>query len=175
MTGWAVVTGASGGLGTGFSRELARQGANLILVARSADKLEALAAELRASYHVLVETWPCDLTNRGARAVLAADLASRLEAAGLTLEHRDFFDTLSVYVSQGAVWAVARAADRGVNIRHLDTKYVGISINELITTAHLDAVVSALTDTDSPKAKQAGPGHQGHHAVDGRASCRERV
>ena len=93
----------------------------------------------------------------------AADLASRLEAAGLTLEHRDFFDTLSVYVPQGAAWAVARAADRGVNIRHLDTKHVGISINELTTTAHLDAVVSALTDTDSPKAKQAGPGHQGHH------------
>ena len=79
----------------------------------------------------------------------AADLASRLEAAGLTLEHRDFFDTLSVYVPQGAAWAVARAADRGVNIRHLDTKHVGISINELTTTAHLDAVVSALTEGEA--------------------------
>jgi len=48
MTGWAVVTGASGGLGAGFAKELARQGANLILVARSADKLETRAAELRA-------------------------------------------------------------------------------------------------------------------------------
>ena len=77
MTGWAVVTGASGGLGAGFARELARQGANLILVARSADKLETLAAELRTAHQIQVETWPCDLTNRGARAVLAADLASR--------------------------------------------------------------------------------------------------
>ena len=77
MTGWAVVTGASGGLGAGFARELARQGANLILVARSADKMDAIATEIRATQHVQVETWPCDLTNRGARAVLAADLASR--------------------------------------------------------------------------------------------------
>ncbi|MBB1572275.1 MAG: SDR family oxidoreductase [Propionibacterium sp.] len=77
MTGWAVVTGASGGLGAGFAKELARQGADLILVARSADKLETLADELRARYRIQVETWPCDLVNRGARAVLAADLASR--------------------------------------------------------------------------------------------------
>ena len=71
------MTGASGGLGAGFARELARQGANLILVARNADKMETLAGELRATHRVQVETWPCDLTNRGARAVLAADLASR--------------------------------------------------------------------------------------------------
>ena len=71
------MTGASGGLGAGFARELARQGANLILVARSADKMDAIATEIRATQHVQVETWPCDLTNRGARAVLAADLASR--------------------------------------------------------------------------------------------------
>ena len=71
------MTGASGGLGAGFARELARQGANLILVARSADKMDAIATEIRATRHVQVETWPCDLTNRGARAVLAADLASR--------------------------------------------------------------------------------------------------
>ena len=56
MTGWAVVTGASGGLGAGFAKELARQGANLILVARSADKLETLADELRARYRIQVET-----------------------------------------------------------------------------------------------------------------------
>ena len=54
MTGWAVVTGASGGLGAGFARELARQGANLILVARSTDKLEALATELRTTLRVQV-------------------------------------------------------------------------------------------------------------------------
>ena len=56
MTGWAVVTGASGGLGAGFAQELARQGANLILVARSTDKLEKFASELRATHRVQAET-----------------------------------------------------------------------------------------------------------------------
>jgi short-subunit dehydrogenase len=43
----AVVTGASSGIGEGFARELVERGANLVLVARSQDKLESLADELR--------------------------------------------------------------------------------------------------------------------------------
>lgn len=77
MTGWAVVTGASSGLGAGYARELARQGANLILVARSTTKLADLAEDLATRHGVEVEVWPCDLTNRGGRAVLVADLATR--------------------------------------------------------------------------------------------------
>ena len=95
MSGWAVVTGASGGLGEGYATELARQGANVLLVARSTDKLTALAERLRRDFGVDVEVWPCDLTNRSSRAVLVADLMSRNVH---TLVNNAGFGTLGEFV-----------------------------------------------------------------------------
>jgi len=47
-----LVTGASGGIGEAFARELSRRGAKLVLVARSKEKLQALATELDNAYVV---------------------------------------------------------------------------------------------------------------------------
>ncbi len=69
----AVITGASSGIGAEIARELARRGHELALVARSADKLQALADELPTSAHVL----PADLGDREARARLLTDLEGR--------------------------------------------------------------------------------------------------
>ena len=61
---WALVTGASAGIGAALARELARQGAKLILTARRADRLEALAAELRGQ-GTEVRIVTADLNERG--------------------------------------------------------------------------------------------------------------
>lgn len=58
----ALVTGASGGLGAEFARIHASKGGNLILVARSADKLKALQDKFTAQYSVAVMTIAVDLS-----------------------------------------------------------------------------------------------------------------
>jgi short-subunit dehydrogenase len=57
----ALITGASSGIGAAFARELARRHYNLILVARSEDKLNTLAQELQNQYPIQVEVIVQDL------------------------------------------------------------------------------------------------------------------
>ena len=59
----ALITGASKGLGVTFAEELARRGADLVLVARSKDALQTLAARLTAQYGVKCYVIAADLAN----------------------------------------------------------------------------------------------------------------
>ncbi|MGI2264081.1 MULTISPECIES: SDR family NAD(P)-dependent oxidoreductase [unclassified Staphylococcus] len=61
---YVLITGASSGLGKAFSEVFAQNHFNLVIVARSEDKLNALAEELRAKYKVNIEVVPTDLTNK---------------------------------------------------------------------------------------------------------------
>jgi short-subunit dehydrogenase len=60
---WAVIAGASEGLGAAFARALAACGADLVLVARRREPLEALAEELRSAYKVQVRCYEGDLAS----------------------------------------------------------------------------------------------------------------
>ena len=77
----ALITGASSGLGAIFARQLAEQGYGLLLVARRAERLEAVAVEIQSRHNIPIEVFPADLS-------LEADL-DRLEQHISEIENLD--------------------------------------------------------------------------------------
>lgn len=66
LTGkWALVTGASQGIGEGVARAFAEEGVNLHLTARNAENLARIKEELTASCEVEVHVHPMDITESG--------------------------------------------------------------------------------------------------------------
>jgi hypothetical protein len=57
-----LITGASTGIGAEFARQFAARGHDLVVVARSADKLDDLAVRLRAAHGVAVTVLAMDLS-----------------------------------------------------------------------------------------------------------------
>ncbi|HEV2111041.1 MAG TPA: SDR family NAD(P)-dependent oxidoreductase [Gammaproteobacteria bacterium] len=93
-----ILTGASQGLGAVMARALAAAGARLVLAARSADKLEALATELRAAGARVVVT-PCDVTQ-------GQDREALLERA------RREFGTIDVLINNAGVEELGHYAEQ---------------------------------------------------------------
>jgi short-subunit dehydrogenase len=75
---WALVAGASDGIGEAFARRIAERGVNVVLLARREALLERLAGELRAAHGVEARPLALDLT--------APDLGARVEAGTRGLE-----------------------------------------------------------------------------------------
>jgi len=59
---WALVTGATDGIGKGFCLDLAKKGMNIVLVSRSKDKLDTVAKEIEEKYSVKTKVIAIDFT-----------------------------------------------------------------------------------------------------------------
>ena len=75
--GYALITGATGGLGKAFVYTLAARGENLLLTGRSAEKLALLKADLQGKYpQADVRVYPADLSSEDSRAKMMEEITA---------------------------------------------------------------------------------------------------
>lgn len=148
----ALVTGASSGLGEGFARELARRGADFVLVARRQARLEALAVDLAEKFGTVSTVIPLDLTTPGAVAELVADLNTR-DVHIRTLINSAGFATVGDFIETDA----AREAEQiALNVQAL-TLLTRALLPDLVAGARRSPAGAALINVASTAAFQAVP------------------
>jgi short-subunit dehydrogenase len=103
---WALVTGASSGIGAEFARQLAARGMHLVLVARREPLLKQLAQELHERHHTKCEIIVADLTKEGEPARVVAEVANRGIAVELLVNNAGFG-----YVAEIEVTDVSRVLE----------------------------------------------------------------
>lgn len=86
----ALITGASSGIGAAFAQALAKRNYDLVLVARSQDKLQALATQLTQQQGIQVTVIPQDLTDKGAVAGICAELGQKDITVDLLVNNAGF-------------------------------------------------------------------------------------
>lgn len=170
----ALVTGASSGIGEALTHCFARTGHDLVLVARSADKLKALAKQLEAEHDIKVLVLPTDLAEPEAAQQLAATLRRRkrvpdvlVNCAGV-LEQQHFvrmtpaghqaiidlnISALTAMLSHLLPLMVARGSGRVLNVASI-AAFQPIPL--LATYAASKAYVLSLTESLSEELKGTG-------------------
>jgi len=144
---YALITGASSGIGDCFARALAARGRDLVLVARSRDKLAKLAQELIARHAVRVEAMPVDLSEPGAAARLAQLLRERRLAIDLLINNAGFG-------AQGEFWRLPLERQSqmiDLNIRAL------VELTYLLLPALVESPRGAIVNVSSTASFQPVP------------------
>ena len=153
--GWALITGASEGLGRDFARLAAAEGLDLVISARRAEVLEALAVELRAGHGVVVVVVPADLSIEG-----EAEHLWEMASAG-----RD----IDILVNNAGLGAAGSFADR----TEWPREYASVMVNVLSATVLMKEAAVAMAARRSGRILNVasvagfvpGPGMAVYHAT----------
>ncbi len=86
----ALVTGATAGIGASYAKLLAKEGFDLVLVARDLHRLKAVAKELVKSYKIKVETLQADLTKPQQLAKVEKRVSSRIKPIEVLINNAGF-------------------------------------------------------------------------------------
>lgn len=127
---WALITGASDGIGKAMAGHIAAEGINVVLIARSADKLQSLAAQLSATHGVETLVLPADLADPSA------------------------FDSIEDGTRQRDIGLVVLAAGFGITGTFLETELA----DELQLVAVNIAAVARLSHTFADRLAARGKG-----------------
>ncbi|HMZ68009.1 MAG TPA: SDR family NAD(P)-dependent oxidoreductase [Chitinophagales bacterium] len=92
---WAVITGASSGIGAEYAKQIAAKGLNIVLVARRKARMEALASELEQNFNIQTKIVECDVAMDGFQeiilnAVKDLDIGLLINNAGINCEGQFF-------------------------------------------------------------------------------------
>ena len=106
---------------------------------------QALLANMAAMYAVF--HGPSGLKSIAGRVhTLTRILEDQLRALGVTQANGQYFDTLRIDVPSGADAVRRRAVEAGINFRYIDDKTIGISLNETVTTADVEDIVTVFAE-----------------------------
>lgn len=153
--GTALVTGASAGLGMRFAEALARDGHDLILTARRAARLEALALAIRAEAGVKVTVIPADLAEPGAVPAPMAEIGRQGLAVNTLVNNAGF----------GASGPLAGAdPDRIVRMIELNCRAL-VELTRAVLPGMIQMRSGGILNIASTAAFQPGPGMAVYYAT----------
>jgi short-subunit dehydrogenase len=151
---WALVTGASSGIGLEIARVLAARGYDLVLSARNKDALDSLAAELASRHGITARVVVADLARTGA----AAELYQRIAEAGMPIE-------VLVNNAGFATYGPFSTADSDAEREELNVNIVALTeLTRLFLTGMLARRSGRILNVASTAAFQAGPLMAVYHA-----------